>query len=699
MRFRIFTKTDGTESLLYDTELGDLNGPVVSPTLKLEYGKAGSLEFTLLPGHPLYDKMHRFTTYVRVLQNEEEIFRGRVLNVGDGMDLDRVVTCEGDLAFLVDSIQVPDNVNNPTAQSDLTTDNKTARASITTDEQRAEMPEETITVARVNLSGDKIAHETLYDHFARFVATHNSQMEAEKQFAVGEVDVSSRNVVQDWDSTEYRDTKTAMESDLVAYYGGYLRTRKTNNVVYLDYLAGPTAHAEQSIVLGTNMVDLQKQDDGDQIFSRLIPVGDDQLTIASVNDGKSYIQDDDLYEMYGAIYKPVSFSGVKDPTELMRQGMAYFNANMGNNPRGLTVKAVDMNLMDEDYATIQVGTVVTVYSDPHELYENLVVISIEYDIQNPENNSYEIGIPAENLSQKQKKEKVSTAAATSAASTRASRASGGVSNLEQSVNRHAASIIDQADKLYTLQADELNVKARVITIEADLLEIHTEALDITATGYVTLTCDKINMNDQIVLVGDGTADYDLQMVGDAQINGDLSVGGDIYGDTYGVLHYDAGTSGYTDLGSAVVGFGTPTASGGRITIPYERADDRQGYSITFNMADTQWAIDRTVASLTATKEGNTTQDGDTVSATFRLHAKNASGNDITSGTQTISLTGSFPASYGSVTFNNIRHTNSIPTGYQRAATMSSIAQAYTSGYISFEVRLDGEIKREMSIEL
>lgn len=608
MRFRIFIKNHGTESMLYDTEIGDLNGPLSQPMLTLEYGKAGSLEFVVHPGHPFYDSFYRFSTYLRVMRNEDEVFRGRVLDIQDDLDMNRTITAEGDLTYLVDSLQVPDNTNNPTSMTDLTTNNSVARASITTEAQRAEMPPETLTISRVDLSGDNIAKETVYAHFARFITTHNSQVETEKQFTVGTVNIDDKDVEQEWTSTNYRDTKTAIENDLIKYYGGYLRTRKTGNVVYIDWLSGPTAYSEQPIILGMNLIDMQINNAGEEIFTRFVPIGKDQLTISSVNDGKSYIQDDDLYAQYGAIYKTEEFSSVDDPTELMRIGEAYFLSNGDGGIESLSVKAVDMNLLNDEEAAIEIGTVVTTHSDPHDLEASLIVIQIEYDIQNPENNNYEIGYPEENLSEKTTAEKTQAAEATSAATTKASRNGAAVTKVETAVNRHAQDIIDQADKMYKIQADELNIKARVITIEADLLEIHTRALEITSE-YVTVTCDTINFgnsmtiysdtsggsgqfNDTIVLsasniemMGPLTMDYPIYMPNDVDTgyyfnNSDTHL-------TAGELLvpgiYLGNDNSNQDMGEAIVSFGTVTVRNKVVKIPYTKANGDSTGVIQFTL--------------------------------------------------------------------------------------------------------------------
>ena len=50
------------------------------PKLTLEMGKAGSLEFGIMPDHAYYDRLSQLSTVVTVEYDDTEIFRGRVLS-------------------------------------------------------------------------------------------------------------------------------------------------------------------------------------------------------------------------------------------------------------------------------------------------------------------------------------------------------------------------------------------------------------------------------------------------------------------------------------------------------------------------------------------------------------------------------------------------------------------------------------------
>ena len=539
MRFVIYVKTGNTESLLYDSEAGSQEYFIGDPKLRIELNKAGAFTFTILPSHPLYNSFLRMRTYVRILLDDEEIYRGRVIQIDDSTWMERSIQCEGDLAYLNDSIQYPDQTESTTQNSDIVTNNNAARDRITDAEQKKKMPSESITIARVNLSAKNANHESIQNHFIRFLTVHSSQMNTPRDFGIGNITVDDKDTVQDFTSTNYRDTLSAIEDDLLKYYGGFLQTRRSGDIVYLDWLKTPGGNATQPIKMGMNLIDIQQQASDMNAFSRLIPVGDNQLTIESVNDNKNYIQNDSVYNKYGAIYKTESFSDVTTAAELKRQARAWMKKNCKDEPISLTVEAIDMHLLDGSIEAIKLGTRVNVVSEPHGISLNLYVTSIEYDIQNPENNTYEIGDPYETLSQKTKKKKQSTEKSISSASTSAKSASRRAGNLEQAVNRHAQTISDVATGLYNIQADTLNISAKVVTIEADelnlkgkvttiegdLLDIHTKALKIDGER-VEITADYAIIGNIIMGASkEEPEDYSMYLIGNTMLSGNLDVGG------------------------------------------------------------------------------------------------------------------------------------------------------------------------------
>lgn len=76
---------------------------LISPTLTREFGKAGSLEFTIPLGNVAHSALQKMKTVVSVEQDGKEIWQGRVMNHEQDFLLRQKVYCEGELAYLNDA--------------------------------------------------------------------------------------------------------------------------------------------------------------------------------------------------------------------------------------------------------------------------------------------------------------------------------------------------------------------------------------------------------------------------------------------------------------------------------------------------------------------------------------------------------------------------------------------------------------------
>nr|DAD84442.1 MAG TPA: endopeptidase tail [Myoviridae sp. ctCjb12] len=76
---------------------------LISPTLTREFGKAGSLEFTIPLGNVAHNALQKLKTVVSVEQDGKEIWQGRVMNHEQDFLLRQKVCCEGELAYLNDT--------------------------------------------------------------------------------------------------------------------------------------------------------------------------------------------------------------------------------------------------------------------------------------------------------------------------------------------------------------------------------------------------------------------------------------------------------------------------------------------------------------------------------------------------------------------------------------------------------------------
>ena len=355
-------------------EPGDYNLTLLSPKLTLEMGKAGSLEFTVPAGHPQMNLLKQLTKPVSVDLDGNKIFRGRILSGRRTFYNQREVYCEGILSYLVDSVQ-----------------------------------------KAVKYDG------TTHALFRQIIANHNARMPSEKQFTVGNITVANQSIhllgqvddISEYDYTQiainsivdnWNTTYDYIETCLISYCGGYLMVRQSNGVNYIDWVSDYTSTATQEITFGENLLDLSDESSAEDIFTVLIPIGDDNLTIKSVNQGSDEIVDQTKVNKYGRIVKTNVFSNVTSAQTLLENGQRYL-ANNGDVPTTLTIKAIDLHNVYPNVSSIKLGDRVYIRSDPHDLSQYLTCTKIEYDLERPENTSYTFGREKQSLTQRYREDK------------------------------------------------------------------------------------------------------------------------------------------------------------------------------------------------------------------------------------------------------------------------------------------------------
>ena len=352
---------------------------VTEPKLTVEMGKAGSVEFNIPATNPVTSDLIPLKTKIRIEVDGEELFDGRVLSKNRNFYNMKKVTCEGNLAYLVDSQQ----------------------------------------------KGEKFVGKT-HDFFRKVIENHNKRVEAEKQFAVGSIGIENRDIVVAGQSEEIEDLETGkfdykqiaingvtdnwktsfdyIDECLIQYCGGYLRTRKANGTTYIDLITDYGNTSVQEIEFGVNLLDLTEETSVDEIFTVLIPLGDENLDITSVNNGSDELVDEEGVKRYGRIVKTHVFSGVNTAETLLENGKRFLE-NQDNIPSTFSVRAIDFHFIDPDVTPIHCGDKVHVNSKPHGVCEYMTCTRIEYDLENPENTVYTFGIPHQTLTERYRKDK------------------------------------------------------------------------------------------------------------------------------------------------------------------------------------------------------------------------------------------------------------------------------------------------------
>lgn len=342
--------------LLYHSKLEGLQ--IFAPSLELELNKTGSFVFTIYPNHPYYGLIYKLKSIITVYQDDYLLFRGRVLEEERGWNNQKAVTCEGDMAFLLDSILRPFTFTGTPAEM-----------------------------------------------LAYVLELHNAQVDESKRFLPGNCTVEG---LQTYTTEEYLSTKETLEKALFEPLDGYLMTRTEAGQTYLDYLADITLLSPQAVAFGKNLLDLKLTAKGADIATVMIPLGaklkdeegndtGQRLTIAAVNGGADFVQDETAIAQYGMIVKSVIFDDVTDAETLKAKGQAHL-AQSVKLPQTVEMTAADLAATGADIASFHLGTQIPVESKPHGISQRFIVTKLGIKLLDPASNKLTLGASVEGIS-------------------------------------------------------------------------------------------------------------------------------------------------------------------------------------------------------------------------------------------------------------------------------------------------------------
>ena len=220
--------------MIFSSALYDDIDKVLSPSLSLETSNAGSFSFVLSSNHSKRDLIHKMKSIITVEQDGVQIFRGRASSTELDIYNQLSVYCEGEKAFLNDSVFAPSE-----------------------------------------LSGK------VHAFFKKIIANHNATVEEEKRFTVGIIDVVSEDTELTSDSREqtitYWTTSEIIQDSLIDVYGGYLRTRTVDGIHYIDWVKEYGGANTQPIEFSVNLLDMTNTHEASDVFTVLVPLGVSEL--------------------------------------------------------------------------------------------------------------------------------------------------------------------------------------------------------------------------------------------------------------------------------------------------------------------------------------------------------------------------------------------------------------------------------------
>lgn len=313
-----------------------------------------SFTFTIYPDNAGYNKLKPLTTSVTVTDDStgKDVFIGRVLKYPDSMDeqglICKSVTCEGRLGWLYDSVQ-------PYAEYKV------------------------------------VGIRTV---LASFISKHNAQVGDDKHILVGQVTVTGENNYTY--SVNWVSTMDAISEQLVGKFGGEIQLRDQDGKVYIDYLEHIGHGTDTKIELAVNLKTISREIDETSVITRLYPLGakltdsEKRLTIGSVNGSKDYIEDSALVAKYGVISGTQTWDDVTQASVLKTKATAYLkSANKAKKQYKIT--AVDLSTIDMNFEQFELGCWYRVVNPLMGIDEDLRIIGITINLDNPEQSELTFG--------------------------------------------------------------------------------------------------------------------------------------------------------------------------------------------------------------------------------------------------------------------------------------------------------------------
>lgn len=327
---------------------------LIDGNIDLEDNSAGGFTFTIPPMHPAYSSLIIRKGTITVKKGDEVIFCGRAITDSKDFYKNREIFCEGELNYLMDSYQRPEEFHNV----------------------------------------------SVLQYFSHLIEVHNAQM-PDKAFEVGMVTVTDPNHSL-YRYTDYDSTLKTVQEDLLKPLGGHIRVRYEGGKRYIDYLADYPRRCQQEVRFGKNLLDFVSENDLSDVFSALIPLGakledsEERLTIKSVNGGSDTLIYQPLIDRFGYIVRTETWDDVTKAINLKTKGEIFLQSALVEN-LSLDVTAIDLkNAGLEDTDSIKLLDEIRVVSEPHSLDAIFPVSKMTIPLSSPADQKFSLGLSVTN---------------------------------------------------------------------------------------------------------------------------------------------------------------------------------------------------------------------------------------------------------------------------------------------------------------
>ena len=373
--------------LLFDPYTDDR---ITDTKLSSKLNAASYFDFTIAPTHSLYSKLAERAGEVRIYFNNLILFKGEISQIEEDFEGNYSVSCTGVLDYL--------------------TATRVRPYSTVEGEQPLKAP-------------------SSYDgYFQWLIDQHNSNcLDSRKHFSVG---VNQGNMLDKnnyiYRSSEQRPTTASeIEDKILNSAGGYLFVRYQDDLNILDLYADVHDVNTQIIDYGVNMLDFTKTTTVESQYTAVVATGHTPnppegqtdvkmkpITLEGCTDGGTPYSStivkmgDRVYDVNAVARYGYHEYYVSNTDITTYDGLLYYACKTLNTLLSpaltISVKAVDLALiMGEKYKHLLLGQAVRIRSKPRKVDEYLMVNSIDLDLMNPENTTFDLGASYDTLTGQQ----------------------------------------------------------------------------------------------------------------------------------------------------------------------------------------------------------------------------------------------------------------------------------------------------------
>ena len=332
---------------------------IISGTYHRETNTIGSLTFSVLYTHPVYDMFKEYKGVIRLYWGTTLIYKFRIIKLRRDFYNTLTIQCEGLLGYLNDSIVKPYvfNVNHSVYPSNIPPSSCS--------------PVEFMT---------------------ELVALHNSMVEAEQRFTfVDETDGAFNGILFTTEQTAYPKTWDELQSKIIKNIGGYIQIRHMSAENRLVFKAALTDSNTQTVRFRQNLKALELETASQKFATAIYPIS----TYTDSNGarqtlkltGTEYIDKPLLTPIYGRIIECAQYEGINTEEKLREIAQRDLNDYI-NRGKPIKASATDMSALDSSVPPLEVDRLTRIISEVNNVDVTVTLNAFDVDILDPRNSTY-----------------------------------------------------------------------------------------------------------------------------------------------------------------------------------------------------------------------------------------------------------------------------------------------------------------------